>query len=113
MANTTRSIDAILASDELTAYEVYRLWAAAVATVDVNRASELRPQMVYNYTRNGLIAKGKKGSGSVIRYTVTEAQAWIKKWTNKHLSTEIDILATQAPKTTADLISEYRVQLGR
>ena len=88
MANTTKSIDAILASDELTAYEVYRLWAAAVATVDVNRASELRPQMVYNYTRNGLIAKGKKGSGSVIRYTVTEAQAWIKKWTNKHLTTE-------------------------
>jgi hypothetical protein len=91
MANTTKSIKQILESDELTAYEVYRLQHAATQLIDPDRAEQLRPQMIYNYTRNGLIVKGKKGSGKVIRYTVTEAAEWIKKWTLKNLGTEIDV----------------------
>lgn len=108
MANTTKTIQQILESDELTAYEVYRLLQAAVATINQVRAAELRPQMMYNYTRNGMIAKGKKGSGAVIRYTVTEAATFISKWTTKNLNTEVNILAPKQHKDHAMMQSMSR-----
>src|SRR6185436_19514846 len=102
MANTTKSIQQILDSAELTAYEVYRLQHAATQLIDPDRAAELRPQMIYNYTRNGLIVKGKKGSGKDIRYTVTEAAQWIKKWTMKNLGTDVYIINTRTTENTKD-----------
>jgi len=39
-------------------------------------------QMMYNYDRNGLIVKGKKGAKA---YTRDEVTAYVTKYTNKHL----------------------------
>jgi|SRR5689334_4531858 len=43
-------------------------------------------QMMYNYTRNGMIVKGKKGSAKEIRYTNEEAVAFVTKYTQKYIS---------------------------
>ena len=46
---------------------------------------EIKTQMMYQYTRNGLIAKGKKGTASDIRYTKDEVIKFVLKYTSKHM----------------------------
>lgn len=108
MANTTKSIDQILASDELTAYEVYRVLVHFTTPIDSKRAASLKPQMMYNYTRNGLIVKGKKGSGSDIRYTVTETLAFVSKWAKKNLGVDLNNTTPTTPKDNSKMQSAAR-----
>lgn len=87
MANTKRSIQDIRSSQTLTPYEVYRLWQDAVESIDATRAAQLKPQMAYNYDRNGLIVKGYNlatRGGEAGRYTVEQADAFIAKWIKKN-----------------------------
>jgi hypothetical protein len=70
-------------SEEQTAYRV----AVAVNQVFEAVGSEKRvpTQMMYNYTRNGMIVKGKKGSAKEIRYTRTEVLEYVTKFTAKYV----------------------------
>lgn len=90
MANTKKSVVEILATQgqSLTPYEVYRIWSEAVSTIDASR--ELKPQMAYNYDRNGLIVKGRsaKVTGTAGRYTSEEAVAFVSKWVKKNYQVE-------------------------
>jgi hypothetical protein len=66
--------------------------AFAVATI-VNKifkatgtAKEIPTQMMYTYSRNGLVAKRTKGMpGSEVRYTREEVMAWVTKYTAKYI----------------------------
>lgn len=82
MANVKKSIDEIISAtgQTLKPYDVYRILAEAVSSVDPSR--EMKPQMMYNYDRNGLIVKGRKAieTGSAGRYTVQEALEFVSKW---------------------------------
>lgn len=44
---------------------------------------EIRPQMMYNYDRNGMIVKGKKG---VKEYSHDEVKAYAIKFVNKRIN---------------------------
>jgi len=44
--------------------------------------------MMYNYTRNGLIVKGKKGSAKEIRYSAEEVVLFVNKWFAKNYKLE-------------------------
>lgn len=97
MANTKRTIEEILSTtgQQLTPYEVYRIWQAAAFEVDSTR--ELRPQMAYNYDRNGLIVKGRssKQTGSAGRYTVQEALEFVSKWIMRNYKTQWPVATTE------------------
>lgn len=46
-------------------------------------AKRIPPQMMYNYDRNGIIAKGIKGAKA---YNKTQVTEFVTKFTNKHLA---------------------------
>jgi hypothetical protein len=90
MSNTKKSIEEIQNTEgqTLTPYEVFRLWQHAIDTHNIDR--ELKPQMAYNYDRNGLIVKGRSAKETKIagRYTVEEANAFVAKWLMKNYKIE-------------------------
>ncbi len=67
----------------------YTAYSVAVIINNVFKATEtekqIPTQMMYQYTRNGMIAKGKKGKATDIRYTKEEVQAFVLKYTSKHV----------------------------
>jgi hypothetical protein len=70
-------------TDENTAFTVATQINKVFKAVGHDRV--IPTQMMYNYTRNGMIVKGKKGSGATIRYTKEEVQTYVLKYTRKQL----------------------------
>jgi hypothetical protein len=68
---------------EYTAYAVHTLVNQILSELGVD--TSVPPQMMYNYTRNGLIAKRTKGvPAKEIRYSADEVAAWLNKWFSKN-----------------------------
>lgn len=113
MANIKVNIqDLIAKQSDITPYEVFRLLQHATSQVDPARAAALKPQMMYNYDRNGLIVSGRKAkdTGEAGRYTHSEVVAFVAKWTKKNLKSEQNLDSDRTPE---NLIAQYRVQIGR
>lgn len=70
------------ADEEITAYKIANVINGAFKVLGV--AKMIPTQMMYNYTKNGLIAKGKKGSAKEIRYTKAEVNEFAAKYVNKY-----------------------------
>jgi hypothetical protein len=64
----------------ITAYKIHNIINGAFKVLGI--AKVVPPQMMYNYDRNGLIVKGKKG---VKRYTADEVYAFVTKYVNKYI----------------------------
>src|SRR4051812_48625822 len=71
-----------LPTDDNTAYTVWKVLTGALKALEIEKT--VPSQMMYNYTRTGMIAKGKKGSAKEIRYSKDEVQAFVTKYVNKH-----------------------------
>jgi hypothetical protein len=89
MANTKRTIEEIRATEgqTLTPYEVFRVLQHQVEQVSPEAAAKLRPQMMYNYDRNGGIVKGytqESRDGLAGRYTVEQADQFVQKYIAKN-----------------------------
>jgi len=69
-------------TDENTAYVVWKIVTGAFKVLGVEK--NVPSQMMYNYTRNGMIVKGKKGSAKEIRYTKDEVKAFATKYVTKY-----------------------------
>jgi hypothetical protein len=69
-----------LPDTEIKPYGIYTVIQTALKVMGSEK--EIRPQMMYNYDRNGLIVKGKKG---VKRYNKDEVVAFAKKYVAKHI----------------------------
>lgn len=69
---------------DVTAYKI-AVYVNKVFTI-TGTEKQVPTQMMYNYTRNGMIVKGKKGSAKEIRYTNEEAVAFVTKYTSKYIS---------------------------
>jgi len=65
----------------ITPYKIHTVVNGAFEAL--SNEKRIRPQMMYNYDRNGMIAKGKKG---VKAYTEDEVKAFATKYVNKHTS---------------------------
>jgi hypothetical protein len=92
-----------------TAYMVWRVLRHEIEQADLGGAWS-RPQALYNYSKNGLIAKGKKGDMSV-RYTHEETQAFVDAQLEKIKAKKAEdnkIEITAAPQDTAELQSAAR-----
>ena len=68
--------------EEVTAYKIANVVNGAFKVLEI--AKVIPTQMMYNYTRNGMIVKGKKGSAKEIRYTKDEVKAFATKYVNKY-----------------------------
>lgn len=66
--------------NEITAYGIHSLVNATFKAKGVEK--EIRPQMMYNYARNGMIVKGFKGTRL---YTQVEAYEFVVKYTAKRI----------------------------
>jgi len=62
--------------------------------------AEIRPQMMYNYDRNGLI-NGTKGQAKDRYYTTAETEAFVNKYVAKAIAKAQ--AATPAPQTVEDI----------
>jgi hypothetical protein len=82
VAEGLAALAAVLLEDEYTAYGVHRVLNKVLAA---NGVKGVKPQMMYNYLRNGLIVPGEKIFGETLR-TVTkeEAAAFILRYVLKH-----------------------------
>lgn len=113
MANTKKSIKEILATTDqsLTPYEVFRLWQDEIDKNEIDR--ELKPQMAYNYDRNGLIVKGRasKNESSAGRYSVEEAMAFIAKWIMKNYKIDIAPQIEENTENTENTECEGQLEL--
>lgn len=69
-----------------TAYQVATLTNRVFEATETDK--KVPTQMMYNYTRNGMIAKGKKGKATDIRYTTDEVYAFVTKYTSKFVNVE-------------------------
>jgi hypothetical protein len=113
MANIQISVEDVLASTErdITPYRIFLVLRSEIEKVDADRAALLRPQMLYNYSRNGLIVSGFKPTGTNARYTADEVRAFVAKWLKKNLKVQVSF---EAPvQTPSDLIKKYRAEIGR
>lgn len=86
---TLKDIVAEIAKETFGTDEMVSAYKVAVIVNKVFQATmtdkQIPTQMTYNYTRNGMIAKGKKGKAAEIRYTKAEVEAFVFKYTNKHV----------------------------
>lgn len=71
-----------LKDENVTAYGVWTVVMGAFKVLEIEKT--VPSQMMYNYTRNGMIVKGKKGSAKDIRYTKDEVKAFATKYVTKH-----------------------------
>ena len=84
---------------EVTAYRVAIIINGVFETAGVEK--RIPTQQMYVYTRNGLIARGKKGKASEIRYTKDEVKNFVVKYTSKHLA-EFAIIVEEIDEVTED-----------
>jgi tRNA(Ile2) C34 agmatinyltransferase TiaS len=97
MANITLTAEDIFAKVEdgtATPYMVYVVLRDRMAgsgnAKAVDRVATLKPQMMYNYDRNGLIVKGRaaKVTGHAGRYTRNEINEFVGKFMAKNFGIE-------------------------
>ncbi len=61
----------------------YKVWKVTMGTLEAMGSTKTVPsQMMYNYDRNGLIVKGKKGVKS---YNKDEVKTFVTKYVQKHI----------------------------
>lgn len=65
--------------ESITPYAIHRVINSTFEVLGVQK--EIRPQMMYNYDRNGLIVKGSKG---IKKYTNLQVQEFAVKYVTKH-----------------------------
>lgn len=65
-------------------YTPYGIWKVLNEILKANGQAEIRPQMMYNYARNGMIVKGSKIFGTDLRpITRDEVVAFIERYCTK------------------------------
>jgi hypothetical protein len=85
MSNTKLTSETIITRGEtegVTAYQIATLINEKLIAAGLDK---IRPQMMYNYSRNGMIVKGQKGDMSH-RYTVAEATTYAETFATKRIN---------------------------
>jgi hypothetical protein len=87
MSNVKLTDAQIIARGEAEGFTAYQI-AQLINTKLISAGCEpIRPQMMYNYDRNGLIVKGSKDRvASGERYTTEEVMAFVNKFTTKRIA---------------------------
>jgi len=92
MANTkltTEHIMTVVPDGTATPYMVHVVLNDRLAELELDR--KVVPQMLYNYSRNGMIVKGDKRKGDEARYTRDEITEFVDRWINKNYKIETKV----------------------
>lgn len=75
-------LEGILTADEYTAYQIHSVLNQVLVA---NGLDKIRPQMMYNYARNGLIVQGVKIFGQSLRtFTKSEVAEFIIRYSHRN-----------------------------
>jgi len=80
VADLVRDLVDAITVDEITPYLVHSVINAAMEALDSEY--RVRPQMMYNYARNGLVVKGSKGAK---RFTRDEVCDFVVRFVNRQI----------------------------
>lgn len=99
-----QAIETIVTEDT---YTPYGIWKVLNEILKANGRDEIRPQMMYNYARNGMIVKGAKIFGTDLRpITRTEVIEFILRYcTKKELQVRLSEPANQTEINIEELMS--------
>lgn len=79
--SVVRDLVLTIPTKEITAYAIHTVINKALEVFNSN--IQIRPQMMYNYARNGMIVKGHKGTRT---YTQDEVIAFATKFVEKRVT---------------------------
>lgn len=78
-------IDLIVREIPTDTVNAYGIWKVLNRIVIANDRPEIRPQMMYNYARNGMIVKGEKIFGQTLReFTRQEVAEFIIRYASRN-----------------------------
>jgi 2-phosphoglycerate kinase len=103
--NTKLTTATILVRGELEGVTAYQIAVMINEKLQAAGVDKIRPQMIYNYSKNGMIVSGIKNDMSH-RYSVTEATEFAERFATKRISKNVPEVTT--PKDTAELQSSTR-----
>jgi hypothetical protein len=78
-------VESLVDQEEYNAYGIHKIVNATLKVLEVER--RVPPQMIYNYSRNGLIEKGRGSSKEPNKnhvYSAELVKAFVSKWVNKN-----------------------------
>jgi hypothetical protein len=102
MANQKLTVDQILRRGEvegITPYQIAQLVNAELLSAGRSDL-EIRPQMMYNYSKNGMIVKGVKEGAH--KYTVAQATAYATAFAAKRIQKNTVQVQVEEVDTTSD-----------
>jgi len=73
-----REILAEIKDDEMTAYGAWKVYVATGTAIGLNKINP--SQYIYNFARNGMIVKGRKGSVGGIKFNKEEIGEWCYRY---------------------------------
>jgi len=75
-------LDRLVTEDEYSAYGIHTVLNQVLVA---GGAEKIRPQMMYNYARNGLIVKGEKIFGTTLRsFTANEVREFVIRYATRN-----------------------------
>jgi hypothetical protein len=84
MIMNVETIESYVTEDDYSAYEIHKILNQILR--DGGYVRTIKPQMMYNYLRNGLIVKGEKIFGeSLRRVTKIEVVQFIERYVAKNM----------------------------
>jgi len=112
MANKNLTAEQIMTRGSVegfTAYQIAKLINIRLAEAGFQ---DVRPQMIYNYDRNGMIVKGEKNVTARRTFTKDEVTAFVDKFVTKRMSQDkYKIQTVEAPKTQ-EITDEVITMMG-
>lgn len=77
-------VESLVTEEEYNAYGVHKIINKVFEIVGHDRV--IKPQMMYNYSRNSLIEKGRGAKNTNHLYTDVAVKAFVTKWANKQIN---------------------------
>jgi hypothetical protein len=109
MANKSLTVEQIMARGEIEGFTAYQIAQLINAKLTAAGFEQIRPQMMYNYDRNGMIVKGQKDVTKTRTFTMAETIEFVEKFTTKRMSNEkyriqeVQIIETESEECEGQL----------
>lgn len=104
MANQNLSAEQIIARAQLEGITVYQIAKLINFRLEANGFEPIRPQMMYNYNKNGLI-NGRKND----EVTLAEALAYVEKFATRRMAQDkyrkaqpVEVIETEVESTECE-----------
>jgi hypothetical protein len=109
MSNKSLSIAQVIARGTIEGFLPYSIARLINDQLEKAEYEQIRPQMMYNYDRNGLI-NGTKSQNSVRPYSLAETEKFVEKFVAMRIAKGRKV---QTPKSIDEQIAELQIQKAK